>query len=147
MAESAGAALEMYRRLPDYLEGVGKAGSEQELARRVEGGLPSEAVETLRRAGLTAAEIAALVLPPRTLAHRRAHGGRLNVEESGRAVRVARILAIAEGVWGDRVGALAWLRKPSRRFEGRSPLELVRTEPGARAVEEMLYQIDDGIAA
>ena len=62
-------------------------------------------------------------------------------------MRVARILAVAEGVWGDRVDALAWLRKPARRFEGRPPLELVRTEPGARAVEEMLYQIDDGIAA
>jgi putative toxin-antitoxin system antitoxin component (TIGR02293 family) len=147
MAENAGAASRMYRRLPDYLDGVGQLGSEQELARRVEGGLPSEAIETLRRAGLTAAEIAALVLPPRTLAHRRAHGGRLSVEESGRAVRLGRILALAESVWGDRAEALAWLRKPTRRFEGRPPLELVRTEPGARAVEEMLYQVDDGIAA
>ena len=71
----------------------------------------------------------------------------LNRDESDRAVRIARILALAEGVFGDHEKALRWLRKPKRRFENRSPLELLVTDVGSRAVEELLYQIDYGMAA
>ncbi|MDD5036947.1 MAG: hypothetical protein PHE55_19650 [Methylococcaceae bacterium] len=58
----------------------------------------------------------ALVLPPRTLAHRRAKGQFLSPDESDRALRVARLVALAEGVFGDREKALCWLRKPQARF-------------------------------
>ena len=40
-----------------------------------------------------------------------------------------------------------WLRKAKSRFGGRSPLEMLRTEAGARLVEEMLLQLDYGFVA
>jgi Protein of unknown function (DUF2384) len=40
-----------------------------------------------------------------------------------------------------------WLRKSKMRFEGRSPLEMMRTEAAARMVEEMLLQLDYGFVA
>ncbi len=69
------------------------------------------------------------------------------VDESDRNRRVARIRALAAEVFGEEERALCWLRKPHRRFEQRSPLDLLATEAGARVVEEALHQIDDGIFA
>jgi hypothetical protein len=59
----------------------------------------------------------------------------------------ARVTSQAEEVFGDDAKAARWLRKPKIRFEGRFPLELLRTDAGSRIVEEMLLQIDHGFAA
>jgi hypothetical protein len=40
-----------------------------------------------------------------------------------------------------------WLRASKRQFRGRSALQLLATEAGARVVEELLYQVDEGMAA
>ena len=57
-----------------------------------------------------------------------------------------RKMAIEE-VFGDDAKASRWLRKAKSRFDGRSPLEMLRTEAGARLVEEMLLQLDYGFVA
>ena len=67
--------------------------------------------------------------------------------QRARAVRVARITALAERTFGDPAAAFRWLRKPKQRFEGRTPLDLLATDASARLVEEMIHQIDDGMAA
>jgi putative toxin-antitoxin system antitoxin component (TIGR02293 family) len=69
----------------------------------------------------------------------------LTVEESDRVLRVARLLSHAEMVYGSRERALAWLRRPAARLQNRAPLDLMRTDTGARIVEELLVQIDDGM--
>jgi len=115
--------------------------------RLVEERLALEAIDGLRRSGLTDEEIYSLVLPRRTLAHRRARGEALSRDESDRAVRLARAFALAEQVFGDPERAWRWLRGPRRQFEARSPLQLLATEAGARIVDELLHQIDDGMAA
>jgi DNA-binding winged helix-turn-helix (wHTH) protein len=84
-------------------------------------------------------EIYRLIVPRRTLAHRRIRHESLTQDESDRAVRIARITSQAEEVFGDDAKAARWLRKPKIRFEGRVPLELLRTEAGSRIVEEMLF--------
>jgi uncharacterized protein (DUF2384 family) len=71
----------------------------------------------------------------------------LTHDESDRAVRIARISSLAEEVFADDAKASRWLRKPKVRFEDRSPFEMLRTEAGARLVEEMLLQLDYGFAA
>lgn len=103
-------------------------------------------LDNLLQAGLTGKELA-LVLPPRTLAHRRAKGQRLSPDESDRALRVARLVALTETVFGGREKALRWLRKPQARFSQHSALELMASEIGGRRVEETLLQIDEGYAA
>lgn len=59
----------------------------------------------------------------------------------------ARILALAETVMGDRQKALSWLTSPKRSLGNEAPIDLLDTEPGARAVEELLYSIDEGYFA
>ncbi len=127
--------------------GVRSAQSDEAFVGSVERGLPLAAIHALLKGGVSEAEVYRLVLPRRTLAHRRARGECLSREESDRAVRVARITSLAELVFGDREKAFRWMRKPKRRFGGRTPMELLGTEAGARLVEEMINQIDYGLAA
>lgn len=127
--------------------GVRALRSERDLVALVEQRLPTRAVDALRESGLRDEEIHSIVIPRRTLAHRRARGENLTREESDRVVRVARIAGLAEQVFGDRESAWAWLGRAKRQFGGRSPLQLLATETGAKLVEELLYRIDDGLAA
>jgi putative toxin-antitoxin system antitoxin component (TIGR02293 family) len=127
--------------------GTGPVRSEHDLARLVEARLPVQAATALLAHGLRDAELYALVLPRRTLAHRRARGEPLTAEESDRLVRVARLTALAETVFGEPARAWRWLRQPQRGLDGRAPLDQLASEAGARLVEESLVRIDHGLAA
>jgi uncharacterized protein (DUF2384 family) len=37
------------------------------------------------------------------------------------------------------------MRKPKRQFAAKTPIEMLVTEAGARLVEELIAQIDDGM--
>ena len=95
--------------------------------------------------GLERSEIDAIIIPLRTLQHRRSRREKLTIEESDRVLRVIRALSLAESVYGTRERALGWLRKPHPRLEGRTPLSLLKTDTGSRIVEDMLIQIDEGM--
>ncbi|MEY9107069.1 DUF2384 domain-containing protein [Bradyrhizobium yuanmingense] len=92
-------------------------------------------------------EIHALVVPKRTLARRLSDGEPLTVEETDKAVRLARVDRLAANVFGDAAKAHRWLRKPKKALGGETPLAYLATEAGARVVEEMLHRIDHGILA
>ncbi|MCW5983040.1 MAG: DUF2384 domain-containing protein [Bryobacteraceae bacterium] len=70
-----------------------------------------------------------------------------HTEESDTAVRVARVTAMAEQAFGEQERAWRWLRKPKRHFNGKTPMEMLATEAGARLVENMIAQIEHGMAA
>jgi len=110
-------------------------------------GLPLAALDDLAALGFTAAELGTLVINPRTWRHRRSRKEPLSLEEADRAVRLARIHAQALDVFGDAARAWAWLRAPNRTLEKHVPVALLQTETGARAVEEALIRIDEGIFA
>lgn len=133
-------------RLSALLGYSGPVDVEAELAGRIPLRLDLSLVDKLAGEGLTSKELA-LVLPPRTLTHRRAKGQDLSPAESDRALRLARLVALAETVFGSRDKALRWLRKPRKRFDRRSALELMASEIGGRLVEEALIQVDEGYAA
>ena len=124
-----------------------KATSEPELVSLVEKGLPLGIVERLVEHGLTRQEVFHIINHERTRKHRRSRRQPLSREESDRALRTARLLARAETVMGAKEEALKWLRGPKRRFEGRSPLQMMATEAGGRMVEEMLIQVEEGMFA
>jgi putative toxin-antitoxin system antitoxin component (TIGR02293 family) len=136
----------LYRRIETKL-GITPLQSDRDLARLVEERLPLSSVDSLSSNGMSDEEIYRLIVPRRTLAHRKTRNELLTHDESDRAVRIARVTSQAEEVFGDDAKAARWLRKPKIRFEGRFPLELLRTGAGARIVEEMLLQIDHGFAA
>ena len=62
-------------------------------------------------------------------------------------MRLARIQAIAEEVFGDEQKANRWLREPLGILDGKMRLEVAQTDAGARVVEQLLAKIDWGAAA
>ncbi len=131
-------------QIGDWL-GVQPPATESEMLRIVEGRLPPSVIKRLATLGLERREIDAVVIPSRTLQHRRSRREKLTVEESDRVMRVIRVLSLTESVYGSRERALAWLRKPHARLDERTPLSLLNTDTGSRIVEEMLIQIDEGM--
>lgn len=102
-----------------------------------------EAVEAGR---LTAAEIDRLVIPRKTLAHRRTLGS-LTPEQADRVDRLLRMIDLAEETFANPEKAARWLRRPSRPLDDHAPIDLLGTDRGCRAVEALLHRIAHGIAA
>lgn len=127
--------------------GVQRLRTDQDLMKLVEDRLSPRAVDALRQSGLGDEEVYSLVIPRRTLGHRHAWREALSRDESDRVVRVARVVALCEEVFGEHDRGWRWLRDAKRQFQGRAPLDLLATEAGARLVEELLYRIDEGMAA
>jgi putative toxin-antitoxin system antitoxin component (TIGR02293 family) len=119
--------------------------TETDLQAAIREGFPQTVVEeVMNAAGLTLKELAtSLDLSPRSLQRRR-HEGRLARYESDRLYRLARIVALAKHYLGDDKTATRWLRRPNRALGGSTPLELIDTELGARAVENVLGRIAYG---
>jgi putative toxin-antitoxin system antitoxin component (TIGR02293 family) len=74
-------------------------------------------------------------------------GEPLSIEESDRLVRLVRIQALAEDVFGDVARANRWLREELGILDRKSPLQVARTEAGARLIEQLLAKLDWGAAA
>ncbi len=85
-----------------------------------------------------------LHLPARTLA-RRKKSGRLSADESDRLLRLARVVARAEEVFGSQERAGGWLRGPVRALGGVRPLDLLDTDLGAQQVDQVLGRIEHGV--
>ncbi len=115
--------------------------SDADLARAVEDGLPTECLQALGRHGVSDHEIHVLIINPRTLSHRRHKAQRLTVEESDRAARVARSVALTEWTFGNPEKAHAWLHGELGILGGRRPIDMIRTHAGSRIVENVLARI------
>jgi putative toxin-antitoxin system antitoxin component (TIGR02293 family) len=112
----------------------------------VEAGVSVEMVaKFLDNAGLELKDIYDVVIPARTLAHRRSRKESLSIDESDKFARVVRTYDHTLRVFGTVEKAVRFLRTPKARFEGRSPLEMLRTEVGGSLVDQMLWQIADGV--
>jgi putative toxin-antitoxin system antitoxin component (TIGR02293 family) len=117
-----------------------------ELESAVSAGLPRSALERLSarlHADRRAAIAYKLKFFPRATWERRTR--RLSADESARIERLARVLASAEHVWDEREQAREWMNKPHIELEEQSPLEVARTELGARRVEDLLEKLFFGL--
>jgi putative toxin-antitoxin system antitoxin component (TIGR02293 family) len=120
--------------------------SDLDWVRAVKAGLPPTAVDAVTaELGFSAAEIEHLVMPRRTLAHRRANKQSLTRDESDRLARIARVALTALETFGNRAKSEAWLRRPNRALQGNLPIDLLDTDDGARLVEEVLGRLAYGI--
>jgi putative toxin-antitoxin system antitoxin component (TIGR02293 family) len=110
-------------------------------------GLAVAKVDELVKSGrATFAEIDRVVLPRKTLSHRRKIGV-LTPEQSDRLIRLVRVIAAAEETFGSQEKAARWLRRPTTALEGDAPISLLDTGEGSRQVEHLLAMIDHGLAA
>ncbi len=120
--------------------------TELDLADLVQAGFPLGAVDAVLRAGLfQPAELYQLVVPRRTLAHRRAKRQPLSPEQSDRLARLVRLVDRAEEALGSREQAARWLRTPNRALGGRRPLDLLESDIGTAMVERTLGRIEHGV--
>jgi len=140
---------------PDW-PGLENGGNQAEVLAMVERRFEPSIIDRLLGLGFERAEVHSVVLPARTLQHRRSRKELLTLEESDRVIRLLRVLRATEAVYGSRERALEWLRRPNPRLDpalrnvlfakgGRTPISLLTTDTGARMVEELLIQIDEGI--
>jgi putative toxin-antitoxin system antitoxin component (TIGR02293 family) len=114
--------------------------------RDVERGLPLSALDEFSAySGIPLKSLLEVVIPPRTLKHRRERKEPLNLDESDRLARVARIYELAAKVYGNADDGKEWLSSSMRRFDGKTALSMLRTEAGEQAVQEFLIQIDEGM--
>jgi putative toxin-antitoxin system antitoxin component (TIGR02293 family) len=130
-----------------WLRGGRGTWSELELARLVAQGIPTSVLADVVELGvLTREEVTRLIVPRRTLAHRKRRGEHLSADESDRLARVLLLRDITLRTFdGDAEKATAWLRTPNRALSGEIPLGLVVTSTGARLVEDALLRIEHGV--
>jgi len=117
------------------------------LVERVREGFSFRELERFREnVGLSRSEIAGLVqIKPRTL-DRRKKEGRLQTEESDRLLRASRVFGKVIGLFEGDVGAAKeWLSSPQIALGGAVPLEMAKTDIGAREVENLAGRLEQGV--
>jgi len=109
-------------------------------------GLPFTSFEKLRRSlGVTARELAdVLLIAGRTLARRREEG-RMHTDESERLYRLAKLFDSASAITDTPEQARHWFTTPKRALGGATPLAFSDTEPGAREVEHLIGRLEHGV--
>lgn len=141
--------MEVVERVADVLGGRpvlhSRVRTWDELDRVVQAGLPKRSLQLVaERAiepGASVNEFVYSVVPPATFKRRT----RLSADESERTERLARIVALAETVWDHEREARAFLNRPHPLLDGETPLNVARTEIGARRVERLLYDAEHGL--
>ena len=71
-------------------------------------------------------------------------GKTLGYQASQTAARLNHVLSLADRVWGNETDATEWLNSPHAELRGATPLSLLRTEAGGRAVEALLGALEFG---
>lgn len=149
-SNDARAAREVVERVALMLGGAAVLHSTirtwRDLDRVVRAGLPKRSLQLVaRRAvqpGGSATQFVYSVVPPATFKRRT----KLSVEESERTERLARVVALTEALWRDEQQARAFLNRPHPLLDDETPLNVARTELGARRIESLLHDIEHGLS-
>jgi putative toxin-antitoxin system antitoxin component (TIGR02293 family) len=110
-------------------------------------GFPFSVFASLRdRAQLSEETIwESLGVAKRTAARRKERSARLKSEESELLYRLARVLAAATQIFGNREKARDWLVAENRALGGALPIELLDTGIGFQEVIDVLQRIEHGV--
>lgn len=125
-----------------------KPASDRDFVTLVRKGLPFQSFRRAVRALDLSDDEArlSLGLPKRTWARRKGQqGGRLRAVESERALRLARVAALAIDVIGSAEKAVRWLRAPNTGLGNEAPLALIDTDVGTESVLAELQRLAYGV--
>lgn len=86
-----------------------------------------------------------LATSERTISRRKKDNKPLDLSESDRLYRIARIFARALIIFENVESARNWLKKGNRGLAGLMPLELLDTDAGTEQVNELLNRIEYGL--
>ena len=112
--------------------------------REVETGIPAADLRDLIGHGLTRDDIR-LVIPDRTLDRRIAKGEALKPAEADGIARLLRVRAQAEELFENAENADLWLRLPNPALGEQIPIQMARSDIGAREVETILGRLAHGV--
>src|ERR1700744_1324487 len=99
----------------------------------IESGVPVATMsDFVASSGVPLKDLYDVVIPARTLKHRRARREPLSTDESDKLARAVRVFDHTVAVFDDIDRARGWFNTPKRRFDGRTPLEMLRTEIGGK---------------
>ena len=115
---------------------------------KIRQGLPIALVVRLQKLlGLTDEQAARLIGRSRSTYSRHRNQDQdkeLGVPEAERAVRYARLLALAAETFGSLEDAAAWMRESNQALGDDTPLEMAKTDPGATMVRDLLLGVEHG---
>ncbi len=124
-----------------------KAKGTMQLVQAINNGFSFGTLERVRKeTGLPMEQLAVSIgMSPRTLTRRKKEK-KLSAAESDRLVTVSRLLAQAVELFeGDKEKALRWFMQSNRALGKLTPLEMARTETGAREVENLIGRLEHGV--
>jgi putative toxin-antitoxin system antitoxin component (TIGR02293 family) len=84
-------------------------------------------------------------IPKRTLHRKVEREETLKQDESERVLRIGKLYRRALQVFEDPKRATKWFSSKPKALAGKTPLELMKTEFGARLVEDLLGRIEHGV--
>jgi putative toxin-antitoxin system antitoxin component (TIGR02293 family) len=110
-------------------------------------GLPMTAAQRVAEFyGATDSELSMLLgTSERTLSRRKKETKLLELPQSDRLYRLARIAALTREVFESDETARRWMRRPNRALGGLTPFEMLDTDIGAQKVNEVLARIEYGV--
>ena len=119
----------------------------RDLLRAVKKGLSYRTFERFRRnTSLSFERITGLIDIPRRTMTRRKRDGRFLPDESDRLLRASRLFGkTLELFEGDRDAATEWLTAAQPALGGSVPLDLAKSEVGAREVERLVARLEHGV--
>lgn len=113
--------------------------------RGVKAGYHPQLLRDLERAEVLDRSDIEMIISARTLERRLSNHERLKIEESDGIARLLRVLAHANRVFEDEDLAEEWLRSPNPALDDEVPMDMTRTDIGAREVEGVLTRIEHGV--
>lgn len=126
--------------------GAGRTMTISNLIQSIKAGLPVRELDSLRmHLDLPMETLVPMIGISKATLHRRKATGRLDMAESDRVVRFARLLERAAEVMESIEEGRRWLTSAQVGLGGAIPLEYAQTEVGAREVENLLGRIEYGV--
>jgi putative toxin-antitoxin system antitoxin component (TIGR02293 family) len=118
-----------------------------ELLRSVKKGFLYGTIERFQRnTSLSFERVTELVDIPRRTLTRRKREGRFLPDESDRLLRASRLFGRALALFeGDRNAAAEWITTAQPALGGALPVDLARTDVGAREVETLIGRLEHGV--
>jgi putative toxin-antitoxin system antitoxin component (TIGR02293 family) len=134
-------------RRADLFRRLGLPARGEPLTRAILAGFPVTVLEKLADE-LSAPQkvvLLAVGIAPATLKRRR-EAGHLNKAESDRVYRIVSIYQQAIQLFeGNAQAAREWLEQPEKALGGRTPLDYLETEAGAKEVEDLIGRLEHGV--
>jgi putative toxin-antitoxin system antitoxin component (TIGR02293 family) len=108
-------------------------------------GVKASVIRDIERSGLARRSDIQAIIPSRTLERRLSTDGNLKLDEADALARLVRVVMHARDTFEKDDVADEWLHSQNPALGNRIPIEMARTDMGAREVDAVLTRIEYGV--